>query len=466
MNVLQDLQPQDVFHYFEQITAVPRPSGHPTAIGDYCETFAKAHGLRCIRDEAGNVVIFKDGDEGKEPVILQGHLDMVCVCDPDVRIDFCRDALPLATDGEYVFSKGTSLGADDGIAMAMILALLASDTTGLPPIEAVFTMDEETSMLGAAELDVSVLRGRRMLNLDSEADGTFWVSCAGGERVAVTKTLTAEPYSGDCTRIRLSGLLGGHSGTEIDKGRLNAVLCMTELLQKTPNVRLCALSGGKVDNAIPSECTAVVRGDGQAVENAFRTLAQTWREAEPNVRLDTQSADAQQMLTAESTRGVLDLLSALPNGVQGWSREIEGFVETSLNLGVCRMDTDALQLHYSVRSGVDAERDALAERVKKIAAEYGGACETHGAYPAWQYRRDSPLRDAAVRAYEARFGRTPKIEGIHAGLECGLFCGKIPDLDCISLGPDIFDIHSPKERLSVSSTARTYALVWDILKQL
>ena len=163
---------------------------------------------------------------------------------------------------------------------------------------------------------------------------------------------------------------------------------------------------------------------------------------------------------------MLDLLTALPNGVQGWSREIEGFVETSLNLGVCRMDTDALQLHYSVRSGVDAERDALAERVKKIAAGYGGGCETHGAYPAWQYRKDSPLRDAAVRAYEARFGTTPKIEGIHAGLECGLFCGKIPDLDCISLGPDILDIHSPKERLSVSSTARTYALLWDILKQL
>lgn len=466
MRVFKDLQPQDVFDYFEQITAVPRPSGHPTAIGDYCEAFAKAHGLRCIRDEAGNVVIFKDGNREKAPVILQGHLDMVCVSDPGVRIDFTRDALPLATDGEYVFSKGTSLGADDGIAVAMILALLASDTTELPPIEAVFTMDEETSMLGAAELDVSVLRGRRMLNLDSEADGTFWVSCAGGERVTVTKELSSEPYGGDCTRIRLSGFLGGHSGTEIDKGRLNAVLCMAELLKKTPDVQLCALSGGKVDNAIPSECTAVVRGDGSAQESAFRALVQLWQEAEPDIRLDTQNADAARMLTAESTRGVLALLSALPNGVQSRSREIEGFVETSLNLGVCRMDTDTLQLHYSVRSGVDAQRDALAERVKKTAAEYGGACEMHGAYPAWQYRKDSPLRDAAVRAYEARFGTTPKIEGIHAGLECGLFCGKIPDLDCISLGPDILDIHSPKERLSVSSAARTYALVWDILKQL
>lgn len=466
MQILKGLQPQDVFSYFEQISAVPRPSGHPQAIGDYCEAFAKAHGLRCLRDAFGNVVIFKDGDPQKEPVILQGHLDMVCVCEPDVRIDFTRDALPLTTNGEYVFCRGTSLGADDGIAVAMILALLASDTRDLPPIEAVFTMDEETSMIGASGLDTSVLRGRRMLNLDSEADGTFWVSCAGGERAHVTRQVQSEPNTEICFSLEMTGFLGGHSGTEIDKGRLNAVLCMAELLRKVPDVRLCALSGGKVDNAIPSTCMAVVRGSVQALETAFRFQAREWHGTEPNVRLDTAPAAVGRVLTKESTQDVLRLLAALPNGVQGWSREIEGFVETSLNLGVCRVDADGMQLHYSVRSGVDAERDALSERVKKIAAENGAACETTGAYPAWQYRKDSPLRDAAVRAFEARFGSAPKIEGIHAGLECGLFSGKIPDLDCISMGPDIFDIHSPKERLSVSSTTRTYALLWDILKQL
>lgn len=466
MNVLQDLQPQDVFRYFAEISAVPRPSGHPTAIGDYCEAFAKAHGLRCIRDGYGNVVIFKDGDREKAPVILQGHLDMVCVSEPGVGIDFTRDALPLATDGEYVFCEGTSLGADDGIAAAMILAVLASDTTGLPPIEAVFTMDEETSMLGASALDVSVLRGRRMLNLDSEAEGTFWVSCAGGERVTVTMKPESEPIVDEVFKARLSGFLGGHSGTEIDKDRQNAVLCMAELLREVPDVRLCSVSGGTVDNAIPSECTAIFSGDLPALENAFRARAAVWRETEPDVRLESMRVGADRLLTSESTRIVLDLLVALPNGVQSYSREIEGFVETSLNLGVCAIDPTGLQLHYSVRSGVDAERDALAERVKKTAAGFGGSCELHGAYPAWQYRKDSALRDTAARAYEARFGRQPKIEGIHAGLECGLFCGKIPDLDCISLGPDIFDIHSTKERLSVSSAARTYALLRDILKQL
>ena len=466
MQILKGLQPQEVFHFFEQISAVPRPSGYPTAIGDYCEAFAEEHGLRYLRDGYGNVVSFKDGDPGKEPVILQGHLDMVCVSDPDVRIDFGSDALPLATDGEFVFCEGTSLGADDGIAVAMILALLASDTQSLPPIEAVFTMDEETSMRGAAEMDVSVLRGRRMINLDSEAEGTFWVSCAGGERVRVTRDVQTEPYAGDCVRVELSGFLGGHSGTEIDKGRHNAVLCMAELLRAVPNVQIGSLCGGKVDNAIPSQCSAVVAGDIRALKSAFQTRAAVWCETEPDVRLDVVSTDAERLLTKESTQDALRLLTALPNGVQGWSREIEGFVETSLNLGVCRTDADGVELHYSVRSGVDEKRDALVERVKKTAAENGGKCETSGAYPAWQFRKDSPLRDAAVRAYEARFGQKPKIEGIHAGLECGLFSGKLPDLDCISLGPDIFDIHSPKERLSVPSAERVYMLLWDLLKRL
>lgn len=466
MRVLNNLQPQDVFRYFAEISAVPRPSDFPEAIGDYCAAFAREHGLRCLRDKAGNVVIFKDGDSRKEPVILQGHLDMVCVAEPGKTIDFYTDPLPLATDGEYVFCDGTSLGADDGIAVAMILALLASDTRTLPPIEAVFTMDEEVGMSGAAALDTSVLRGRRMINLDSEAEGTFWVSCAGGSRVVVTKALESEPAREDCVFAHLSGFAGGHSGTEIDKGRLNAVLCMADLLRSVPDLRLCSLSGGKVDNAIPSECTAIFSCKPSALEDAFRALEQDWRKAEPDARLESMFIGADRLLTAGSTRGVLDLLAALPNGVQGWSREIEGFVETSLNLGVCSVDTNRMQLHYSVRSGVDAERDKLIERVKKIAAENGGVSETHGVYPAWQYRKDSPLRDAAVRAYEARFGRTPKIEGIHAGLECGLFCGKIPDLDCISMGPEILDIHSPKERMSVSSAARTYALLRDILQRL
>ena len=466
MNILKNLHPQDVFHYFEQITAVPRPSGYSQAIGDYCESFARAHGLRYLHDAYGNVVIFKDGDSTKEPVILQGHLDMVCVSEPDVQIDFYHDALPLTTDGEYVFCEGTSLGADDGIAVAMILALLASDTRDLPPIEAVLTMDEETSMLGAAGLDTSVLRGRRMINLDSEAEGTFWVSCAGGERVTVTKALQSQRYVGECVFAQLSGLLGGHSGTEIDKGRLNAVLCMAELLRQTPDVRLCALTGGKVDNAIPSECTAILSCKLSALEKAFSACVKAWRESEPDIRMDTMFVGADSLLTQESTQDILGLLAALPNGVQAYSREIEGFVETSLSLGVCDVNTSRAKLHYSVRSGADAERDAIVERVKKIAADHGGECETYGKYPAWQYRKESPLRDAAISAHEARFGKTPKIEGIHAGLECGLFCGKIPELDCISIGPDLFDIHSPKERLSVSSTAHTYALLWDVLRRL
>ncbi|MBQ7541170.1 MAG: aminoacyl-histidine dipeptidase [Clostridia bacterium] len=466
MRVLQGLEPTEVFRYFEQICAIPHPSGHPRQIGDFCARFAEAHGLRYIRDGFGNLIIFKDGDPNKAPVILQGHLDMVCVKEPDVQIDFLRDGLPLCTDGEFIFSRGTSLGADDGIAVAMILAILAADTKDLPPIEAVFTMDEETSMRGAAGLDVSVLRGRRMINLDSEAEGVLWVSCAGGERVTIRMQTETEAASAPCFAAELTGLCGGHSGTEIDKGRQNAVLATAKLLRSVPQLRLCSLSGGKVDNAIPAECTAVFCGSPDALRSAFEHARCAWEDTEPNARLSVRPTDAQPALNSQNTAAVLDLLDALPNGVQAFSREIEGLVETSLNLGVCRIGRDGAELHYSVRSSVDAAREALVKRITETAASFGASSRTSGGYPAWQYRKDSPLRETAVQAFTALTGRAPSVEAIHAGLECGLFCGKLPDLDCISMGPDIFDIHSPSERLSAASVARTYALVWDILKRL
>ena len=366
MRVLQGLEPTEVFRYFEQICAIPHPSGHPRQIGDFCARFAEAHGLRYIRDGFGNLIIFKDGDPNKAPVILQGHLDMVCVKEPDVQIDFLRDGLPLCTDGEFIFSRGTSLGADDGIAVAMILAILAADTKDLPPIEAVFTMDEETSMRGAAGLDVSVLRGRRMINLDSEAEGVLWVSCAGGERVTIRMQTETEAASAPCFAAELTGLCGGHSGTEIDKGRQNAVLATAKLLRSVPQLRLCSLSGGKVDNAIPAECTAVFCGSPDALRSAFEHARCAWEDTEPNARLSVRPTDAQPALNSQNTAAVLDLLDALPNGVQAFSREIEGLVETSLNLGVCRIGRDGAELHYSVRSSVDAAREALRLAAHKL----------------------------------------------------------------------------------------------------
>ena len=285
MGILDGLEPKDVLYYFEQICAVPHPSGHPEQIGDYCADFAAAHALRCLRDKAGNVVIFKGGDESKEPVILQAHLDMVCVKEDGVQIDFLHDGLSIYTDGEYIRACGTSLGADDGIGAAMILAVLAADLPDLPPIEAVFTFDEETGMFGAAGLDASVLRGRRMINLDTELEDVIYVACAGGERVTITHDADTAPTGAPCLRACLSGFAGGHSGTEIGTGRQNAVRCMAKVLLETPDVRLCSLSGGEIDNAIPSACTAVFCGSKDAFLDAWRRTETALRDCERNAAM-------------------------------------------------------------------------------------------------------------------------------------------------------------------------------------
>ena len=318
MGVFDGLEPKDVLYYFEQICAIPHPSGHPGRIGDYCEAFAKAHKLRYLRDKAGNVVIFKDGNSAKAPVILQGHLDMVCVKDDGVQIDFLRDALPVYTDGRLIRSRGTSLGADDGIGAAMILAVLAADLPDLPPIEAVLTMDEETGMFGAAALDASVLRGKRMINLDTEYEDVIYVACAGGARVTITQTPETSAIDDACLCVSLTGFAGGHSGTEIGTGRLNAVRETVKLLREIPDCRLVSLCGGEVDNAIPNACTAVFCADADAWMRVRDKHKAQILQSEPNAVMTFAESPAESALTAKSTREVLDLICALPNGVQKW----------------------------------------------------------------------------------------------------------------------------------------------------
>lgn len=466
MGVFDGLEPKDVLYYFEQICAIPHPSGHPDRIGEYCASFAKAHDLRYLRDTAGNVVIFKDGNADKAPVILQGHLDMVCVKDDGVQIDFLHDALPVYTDGHLIRSRGTSLGADDGIGAAMILAVLAADLPDLPPIEAVLTMDEETGMFGAAALDASVLRGKRMINLDTEIEDVIYVACAGGERVTIKQMPETSGIDSACLRVSLTGFAGGHSGTEIGTGKLNAIRETARLLRDIPDCRLVSLCGGEVDNAIANACTAVFCADVDAWMRVWSKYKAEILRSEPNAALTVTETSAVSALTAKQSREVLDLICALPNGVQKWSEEIENFVETSLNLGRCRVGAQGTELHYSVRSSVDAAKEALVESMRKTAESYGASFEMSGAYPAWQYRKDSPLRDAAVRAYKTVLGKTPQTLAIHAGLECGLFCGKIADLDCISIGPDIEKIHSPQECLDTRSAARMYKVLLEMLRNL
>lgn len=467
MNNLQQLLEREVFRFFGEICALPHGSGNTKAVSDYLETFAKQRNFRYIRDEVGNVVIFKDGKKEAEPVILQAHIDMVCVKNPGVTHDFTTDALTLKTDGQTLFADGTTLGADDGIGVAMILEILSDEKSSFPPIEAVFTVDEETSMVGANALDTSVLNGKRMLNLDSELTGIYWVSCAGGVRAETKLPMAKEPCEGKIISAKLSGLLGGHSGTEIDKGRTNAIRLLAKLLSVDETLRLVRFEGGKVDNAIPNFCNAVFCGNAEAVQEAFDAVKSDLITSEPNIQLEiTPYESCESAYTAESTAQFLRLVEEMPDGVCSMSTHFDGLVETSLNLGRCGIENDVAVLHWAVRSNVDEKKDSLLSRMQTIAENFGAEFSTSGAYPAWEYKEDSVLRGVVEQANKRVFGTTPSFEAIHAGLECGIFSGNIPGLDCISMGPTIHDIHTPMERLEIEGTDQTFRVLKSILELL
>lgn len=467
---LGQLTPRRVFQYFEEICAIPHGSGNTKQISDYLVSFAVQNGLRYVQDADNNVLLFAEGTAGREaeaPVILQGHIDMVCEKDADCPIDMAREGLRVDTDGAFVFARGTTLGGDDGIAVAFAMALLTDDSVSHPPLEIVLTVDEETGMHGAAAVDLSGLRGRRLINLDAEEEGVCTVSCAGGVKSTVQLPFSYTPATGTAVRLTVSGLLGGHSGTEIHLPRANSNKALTDLLQRiqeNDTVRLCSFSGGTKDNAIPRRSEAVVLvSDGAAAQTAAQAAQTALLSAydEPQARVTAEVLGLQTVpaLTAADSQTVLSFLAALPNGVIAESSEIEGLVETSLNLGVAALDANGLSVTLSVRSSKNEARRQLADRVQALAQQYAGVYKETGAYPAWEYREHSPLRQAFVQSYTALYGAVPRIAAIHAGLECGLFCEKIPDLDCISIGPQMYDIHTSRERLDAASVART----WDLL---
>lgn len=475
-NVLGNLEPQKVFGYFEAISAIPRGSGKTEKISDYCENFAKDKGLEYCRDEAGNVIIFKNGSKGREneePVILQGHLDMVCEKESDCSIDFDNDGLSLAVDGDFVYAEGTTLGGDDGIAVAMCLALLDSSDIPHPPIEAVFTVDEEIGMLGADVLDTSVLKGKRMINIDSENEGVLWVSCAGGARFDIELPIKREAKSGNCFEITVGGLHGGHSGAEIHVGYANASVLMGRLLAKlSEKIRfsLISIDGGTKDNAITRECVAAVCSDeaiGLYLNEIEAEFKKEFSVTDPDLFVSARPVDfCSDTMTADSTKALVSLLNELPYGVMAMSKEIEGLVETSLNLGT--LDTNETRVHfgYSVRSSNDDDKEVLLEKLIEIADKYCASNVVSGRYPGWAFVKDSALQKAMAETYKEMYGKDMQVTAIHAGLECGLFCGKISGLDCVSLGPDLFDIHTPSEKMSISSAKRVWEYLLAVLAKL
>ena len=471
MRVLENVQPAEALRYFEEICAIPHGSRDTRRISDYLVDFAKAHGLRYVQDASNNVVIFKEASPGYEnhpTVILQGHMDMVCEKDGDCDIDFSTDGLRLATDGRYLFAKGTTLGGDDGIAVAYALAILASEELRHPPLEAVFTVDEEIGMLGAEAMDMSVLQGRILLNCDSEDEGVLTVSCAGGATSCLTKEVKREAVSGQVWRMGVKALTGGHSGVEINKGRANANKVLAKILEGLP-VRLISMDGGSKDNAIPRASEAVVVG--QEPRAAFFARAEevkkTLPETETAVEFYCEPGESDLLpMTASCSGEVIALLNALPNGVQAMSRDIPGLVQTSLNLGILTTSEARVTMTFSVRSSVNEEKRELTGKLATAGEAFGAAYSESGAYPAWEYRKESRLRDTMAASYEKLFGEKPMVEAIHAGLECGIFCDRLPGLDAVSFGPQMHDIHTSRERLDLVSVERTWRLLVDVLSQL
>ena len=483
MDVLDALGTDKVFYYFEEITKIPHGSGNEAALAQYIMDFAKERGLECRRDEADNVVIKKAATPGYEQapgVIFQGHIDMVCEKLGSVEHDFTKDPLQLEIDGDMIRAKGTTLGADNGIAVAFMLAVLDSTTLEHPFVEAVFTTNEETGMDGAKALDVSDLKGTYFINMDSEEEGEFLVSCCGGRRVQVTLPVEKEAVKAgeEAYTLQIRGLKGGHSGGDIHLQRASANKLMGRLLdalQSKVAYSLVRVDGGKMDNAICREADAVLTMTADAAKEAEKIVAELEKEFKQEYhRVETdmiitweKATEAVTEVMTESTKShVISILLLIPYGVETMSMDIEGLVESSSNIGVVCTDEKGVHFDSAVRSAVASRKEVLCRKIETIAQLCGAAVESSNDYPGWVYSDDSKLLVLLQDAYCKATGREPKLTAIHAGVECGLFAEKMPWLDMVSLGPDMFDVHTPEERLSISSTMRTWDFLKEALKQM
>lgn len=497
MSALQDLEPKKVFEFFEQISQIPRGSGNIQGISNYLVKFANERGLEHYQDAQKNVIIIKEatrGYEDMEPVILQGHMDMVAVKTPECPLDLKKDGLVLRVEGDEISAAGTSLGGDDGIAVAFALAILDSDEIAHPRLEVVLTVDEEVGMDGARAIDLSMLKGKYLINVDSEEEGVFTVGCAGGARVDFELTGKTENCKGRILELKISGLQGGHSGIEIHKEGANSNQLFGRILEELTRVypvRLANVKGGEADNAIARETVArfvfaeekneqgeqiSYRKDGiQNLLNAIRaTLKEELATRDPGFELTYSFSEEQEKeieaMTTVDTRKTALFLCSLPNGVQTMSADIDGLVETSLNFGVLKQKIvlhDAYLLaSYSVRSSVESAKEALIRKLYAIGRLAGAKYRTRGDYPGWKYRVDSPLRETMVSLYEDMYGEEPQVVAVHAGLECGLFMSKIEDLDCVSIGPNMKNIHTTDETLSISSVQRLWEYLVALLARL
>ena len=477
MAVLEGIKPEKVFGFFEAICQIPHGSGNTKELSDWLAGFAKERGLEYYRDALNNIIIIKEastGYENSEPVIIQGHMDMVCDKTADCTKDMAKEGLDLVVNGDIISAEGTTLGGDDGVAVAFMLAILDDDSLAHPRVETVFTVDEETGLYGAEAIDVSPLKGNRFINLDSEDEGILTVGCAGGVTAIASLPINREAYEGQTFRLELSGFTGGHSGTEITRGQENAIKVMGRLLyelQEEAGARIVTIDGGVADNVIPVSATALILSpEGEKVKalcDKYRAVFRHEFKVDPDFQMVLSEAKTDILpFDASTCQKVLAYICGTHNGIEKMTVGIEGLPQTSLSLGVLRTEENTVDCTFCIRSAVDSECEMLARRLENQVKVLGGTLRREGPYPGWEYAEVSPLRDLVCRVYHEQTGKDMVIEAIHAGLECGFFAGKMPGLDCVSIGPDVRDVHTPNETLSISSVQRTWNLVTEVLAQM
>ncbi len=477
--MLEKLSPEGVFRFFEELTGIPRCSGDEKRVSQYLVAFAEERKLEVFQDEALNVVIKKPGTSGYEKapaVIIQGHMDMVCEKAKGASHDFSKDPLTLKIDGDFVRAEGTTLGADNGIGVAYGLALLDSTDVPHPPIELLITTSEETGMNGAHALKADHLTGKTLLNIDAEEEGVLYVSCAGGVDVVCTFDTAWADTTSSALRVEISGLKGGHSGMEIVRQRANAIKLLGRVLAEARaagEFAIADLSGGSKSNAIAREAQVTITGDSAVLERIESIVTRfagdlkaEFATADPDIEIVAVRADSvSRQLDATSTERIIDFLSIAPHGVQSMSMDLEGLVESSLNLGVLAQSGESISLTVSVRSSVDSIKEDIAGRLEALASLVGATSARTGDYPGWKYEEDSLVRELCVGAYKEVSGQDARIQAIHAGLECGLLKQKLPETDMISFGPNLYNVHTPDEHLSIGSVANTWAFLLSVLEK-
>ena len=479
-NVLAGLQPQLVFKYFEEISQIPRGSGNEKEISDYLRKFGEDLGLETIQDEALNIIIRKPATKGYENapgVVLQGHMDMVCEKNKGTNHDFTKDPLQLRIDGDYIYATDTTLGADNGIAVAMGLAVLASNDIEHPALEVLVTVDEEAGMSGAMALDGNLVKGKYILNLDSEEEGHLLVSCAGG--VTALSTIPVEFKDADSSKVAYSleikGLLGGHSGMDIIKQRPNSNILLGRLLNLiSVDFDLAKVEGGSKNNAIPreSDCVLMINPSDKEtfisdVERITATFKHEFSTSDPGLEvICNETTSPSKVLNCDSKSRVISMLNIIPNGIQTMSMDIENLVESSTNIGVLRTTDSAVTFECAVRSSVGSLKTDITNRMELLTKQLNGTLQLISDYPAWEYAKNSQLEKMCIDAYKNLTGNEPIIMALHAGLECGLLLEKMPHAEAISFGPNMYDVHTPNEHLSISSTENTWKFLLAVLKSM